>query len=134
MAGSLNNLANILSALGRREEALEKAVEAVRIYGQLAKARPDTFLPDLAMSCGMRGVILLEMRKQMEAAASFSQGIQALTPLFQKTPAAYAELIDFLRRNYIQACDSTKAEPDSALLAPVVEVFERLGPNQPPAQ
>ncbi|HEX2074239.1 MAG TPA: hypothetical protein VHF92_10675, partial [Geodermatophilus sp.] len=50
LAMSLNNLAAFLSALGRREEALERAAEAERVYRQLAAARPDAFLPDLAMS------------------------------------------------------------------------------------
>ncbi len=37
-----------LSDLGRREEALAATQEAVDIYRQLAAARPDAFLPDLA--------------------------------------------------------------------------------------
>ncbi|WP_037462702.1 tetratricopeptide repeat protein, partial [Skermanella stibiiresistens] len=50
LAGSLNNLASFLSALGRREEALERAGEAVAVYQELAAARPDAFRPDLALS------------------------------------------------------------------------------------
>ena len=38
-----NNLAVRLSALGRREEALAAAEEAVRLYRALAAARPDAF-------------------------------------------------------------------------------------------
>ena len=49
-AGLLNNLANRLSALGRREEALNAAEEAVGHYRALAAARPDAFIPDLALS------------------------------------------------------------------------------------
>ncbi len=45
---SLNNLANTLSDLGRREEALAAAEEAVGLYRELAAARPDAFRPDLA--------------------------------------------------------------------------------------
>ena len=40
----------MLSALGRREEALEQAQEAVKLYRELAAARPDAFRPDLAGS------------------------------------------------------------------------------------
>jgi hypothetical protein len=50
LALSLNNLANRLSDLGRREEALSAANEAVRLRRALAEARPDAFTPDLAQS------------------------------------------------------------------------------------
>ena len=47
---SLNNLASFISELGRREEALQHAQEAVDIRRQLATERPDAFLPELASS------------------------------------------------------------------------------------
>jgi len=50
LARSLNNLAVALSDLGRREEALTTAEEAVRLRRALAAARPDAFTPDLASS------------------------------------------------------------------------------------
>ena len=46
----INLTATVLSALGRREAALEAADEAVRLYRELAPARPDAFIPDLAVS------------------------------------------------------------------------------------
>jgi len=49
-AGLLNNLSVRLSDLGRREEALTVAEEAVRLRRGLAAARPDAFTPDLALS------------------------------------------------------------------------------------
>ena len=45
---SLNNQSGRLAELGRREEALAAIEEAAGIYRQLAEARPDAFLPDLA--------------------------------------------------------------------------------------
>ena len=41
---------NILSELGRRENALAAARLAIEIYRRLAADRPDAFLPDLALS------------------------------------------------------------------------------------
>src|SRR6267378_7782297 len=49
LAASLNNLALRLRDLGRREEALTAAEEAVRHYRALAAARPDAFTPNLAL-------------------------------------------------------------------------------------
>ncbi|MFC0037373.1 hypothetical protein, partial [Actinomadura rayongensis] len=43
-------LAVVLAQLGQREEALEAITEAVAVYRTLAEARPDAFLPNLAMS------------------------------------------------------------------------------------
>ncbi len=50
LAMSLNNLANRLSHLGRREAALAAVEEAVAMRRELAAAHPDAFCPDLAMS------------------------------------------------------------------------------------
>jgi tetratricopeptide (TPR) repeat protein len=127
---SLNNLANRLSDLGRREEALEKAQEAVRIREQLAKARPDAFLPDLATSCGARGEVLRGMERYVEAAASFAQGIRVITPLFQKTPTAFAQLTGMLVSLYRRAIQDAKLEPETKLLAQVMEVFTKPKQDQ----
>jgi tetratricopeptide (TPR) repeat protein len=131
LATSLNNLANTLSALGRHEEALEKAQEAVRIQEQLARARPDAFLRYLATFYGAKGAILRSMERHAEAAAAFAQGIRAITPLFQKVPNAFAQLIGSLFNEYLRAIQQAEIEPDKNLLAPVVEVFEKLKQNQP---
>ena len=67
LAGALNNLSTILSALGRWEEALAQAQEAVRLYRQLAQARPDAFLPDLAMSLNNMANRLSALGRREEA-------------------------------------------------------------------
>ena len=48
----------MLSALGRREEALKAAEEAVGHYRALAEARPDAFIPDLALSLNNLAIML----------------------------------------------------------------------------
>ncbi|MFC9329606.1 tetratricopeptide repeat protein [Kitasatospora sp. NPDC057015] len=52
LATSLNNLANRLGNLGRLEEALDAAQEAVNAYRELDQTRPDTYRPHLATSLG----------------------------------------------------------------------------------
>ena len=64
-----NNLSVRLSNLGRREEALAQAQEAVRLYQQLAAARPDAFLPDLAMSLNNLANRLSNLGRREEALA-----------------------------------------------------------------
>ena len=66
-AGLLNNLSVALSALGRREEALQAAQEAVDVYRKLAEANPQAFLPDLAMSLNNLGNRLSALGRREEA-------------------------------------------------------------------
>ena len=58
----LNNAANYLSSLGRREEALKAAEEAADLYRALAAARPEAFTPDLAISLNNLAAMLSELR------------------------------------------------------------------------
>ncbi len=60
-AQALGMLGYALSALGRREEALAATQEAVEHYRALAQAHPQAFLPDLAMSLGVHGSVLLAL-------------------------------------------------------------------------
>ena len=54
LAMSLNNLANRLRGLNRREEALAAAQEATDIYRRLAADRPDAFVHVLAVQAPLR--------------------------------------------------------------------------------
>ena len=55
----LVNLSTRLSGLGRREEALAAIEEVTGLYRQLAAARPDAFLPNLATSLNNQAVRLV---------------------------------------------------------------------------
>ena len=114
---ALNNLSNRLADLGRREEALAAIEEAVAIRRGLARARPDAFLPDLALSLGARGQILAPA--DAVAAASFMEGIKALAEPFLALPQAFAPLMQALCRDYISACEAASQVPGAALLAPI---------------
>jgi hypothetical protein len=62
-----------LGALGRREEGLAAVEEAVGIRRRLAEARPDAFLPDLAMSLNNLSVRLGELGRREEGLAASEQ-------------------------------------------------------------
>jgi tetratricopeptide (TPR) repeat protein len=89
LAATLNNLANVLSRLGRREEALSKAQEAVRIYEQLAQARPDAFLPDLAMSLNNLAIRLSDLGQREEALSKAQEAVRIREQLAQARPDAF---------------------------------------------
>ena len=59
-----------MSELGRREAALAAAEEATEIYRELAKSRPDAFLPDLAVSLNNLGNRLSDLGRREAALAA----------------------------------------------------------------
>jgi tetratricopeptide (TPR) repeat protein len=126
LAMSLNTLANRLSDLGRREEALIQAQEAARIYEQLAKARPDAFEPDWAMSESVKRDCLKAMGDNHGAAAASLQSLQILAPHFLRRPAAHARLMASLLRDYLEDTQAIGQEPDRKLLGPIQEQLEKL--------
>jgi tetratricopeptide (TPR) repeat protein len=123
-----NNLANMLSDLGRREEALAQAEEAVRIRRELAGQRPDAFLPDLAKSLAVLGSVIAAERPE-EAIVSFAEAVRILSPFFAARPQAHLRLMQTIHRWYLQAVEAAGLAPDIDLLAPVVAVFEKLNPS-----
>ncbi len=117
----LNNLGNSYSALGRRDDALEAAQRAVKIYERLAKQNPDAFEPDLAMSFGANGAVLKAAGNNLEAADSFLSGINSLSQLFLRTPSPFSQLMLSLVKDYVETCKSSGIEPETKTLAPIIE-------------
>ena len=64
-----------LADLGRREEALAAIEEATGIHRQLAAARPDAFLPDLATALNNRSRRLAELGRREEALAAIEEAV-----------------------------------------------------------
>ena len=65
-----------LSELGRREEALAAAQEAVDIRRALAAARPEAFTPDLAGSLNNLAGALSELGQREEALAAAQEAAE----------------------------------------------------------
>ena len=126
LAGSLNNLANMLSDLGRREEALAAAEEAVRLYRTLAQARPDAFMPDLAMSLNNLANMLSDLGRPEEALAAAEETIAKLRSYFTDRPRAFADRMVIVINTYLRMCEFLKADPDPGILTPIIEVLISL--------
>ena len=54
-----------------------------------------------------------------------------LAPFFLKLPAAYAQWMHVIRRQYLELSETLGLEPDATLLAPIVEAFQRLQARPP---
>ena len=88
-AGRLVDLSNRLADLGRREEALAAIEQAAGIYRQLAQARPDAFLPDLAMSLNNQSNRLAGLGRREEALAAVEEAVSIYRQLAQARPDAF---------------------------------------------
>ena len=89
VATALNNLAGRLSDLGRREEALGSAQEAVTIMRTLAERRPDAFLPDLAGSLNNLANRLSDLGRREEALDSAQEAVTIRRGLAERRPNAF---------------------------------------------
>jgi tetratricopeptide (TPR) repeat protein len=134
LAGTLNNLANSLGALGRREEALAKAQEAVRIFERLAKARPDAFLPGLAGSLNNLSNSLGALGRREEALAKAQEAARIYEQLAQTRPDAFLpDLAGALNNLALRLADLGRREEALAKAQEAVRIFEQLAKARPDA-
>ena len=85
----LTHLGLRLSDLGQREEALKATRQAADIYRQLAQARPDAFLPDLAVSLNNLGGDLSSLGHREEALEATREAVKIRRQLAQARPDAF---------------------------------------------
>ena len=125
LAMSLHNLGIRLSEVGRREEALQATQEAVEIRRRLAEENPPAFLPYLASSLNNLGDRLSEMGEPENALAAYEEAVRILLPFFRALPAAFADDMRYMLRDYLSACGRAKREPDWELVKETL----RVGPS-----
>jgi tetratricopeptide (TPR) repeat protein len=99
LAASLNNLANRLSDLARREDALMVAEEAVRLRRALAAVHPEAFTPDLALSLNNLAAILSTLRRREEALAAAEEAVRLRRALAAARPDAFG--VDLARSVWV---------------------------------
>ncbi len=127
MAGSLNSLGHRLRELGRHEEALAAAEEAVGLRRGLAAERPDAFAPKLAGSLNNLANVLSELGRREEALAAAEEAVRMLGPRFLALPGAFSGWMRTMLGNYFQRCRECEREPDMELLAPILPYFTPAG-------
>jgi tetratricopeptide (TPR) repeat protein len=89
LAMSLNNLAIRYAELGRREEALAPAEEAVEIYRALVARNPDAYRPALASSLNNLANRYAELGRREEALAPAEEAVEIRRALVARNPDAY---------------------------------------------
>jgi len=105
-----------------RRGQIERVLQAVDTRRQLAQARPDAFLPALAMSLA---VLAQNTDDPIQSIALFHEAITHLRPLFLQLPQAHRSLMGYLCQVYVSLCQTHSTEPDLALLAPITEKLQQ---------
>ena len=129
LAHCLDTLGIRLGQAGRREDALEAAQEAVRLYRALAAARPDAFTADLARSLNNLGNALSDLGRRKDAldaaqeAADLYRNLAAarpaaFTPELARSVSVLSDILAALERHDEAAAAATEA---LTLLAPFAE-------------
>ena len=133
-SGLLNNLAVRLSDLGRREEALAAAQEAVHLRRELAAARPDAFLPDLATSLNNLANSLSELGWREEALAASQEAVCLRRGLAATRPDAFLpDLAASLNNLAIRLSDLGRREEALATAQEAVRLYRELAAARPDA-
>jgi tetratricopeptide (TPR) repeat protein len=113
-AATLNNLAVRQSAVGRREQALVTAGEAVTLRRQLVQASPGAFLPDLAGSLNNLANIESAVGQREQALVTAGEAVTHYRQLVQANPGAF--LPDLARSlNNLAHLLAAGGRPDEAL-------------------
>jgi tetratricopeptide (TPR) repeat protein len=115
------------SDLGQREQALASIEEAVRLYRDLAAARPDAFRPDLARSLNNLSVQQSDLGQREQALASIEEAVRIRRDLAATRPDAFRP--DLARSlGMLGRCYSASDNPEEALLS-VTEALACLRPD-----
>jgi hypothetical protein len=130
----LNTYATMLSATGRREEALAAIEEAVTAYRALAEARPAAFLPDLAMSLSNQSGCLSDLGRREQALAAIEEAVTAYRALAEPRPDAFLPYLAMSLNNQSNRLgDLGRREQALAAIEEAVTIRRALAEARPDA-
>jgi tetratricopeptide (TPR) repeat protein len=133
-ANSLVFLSNSYSEMGRREEALDAALRAIKIYEHLVKKNPDAFEPNLAGSFNNLGIRHSDLGQKEDALEASLRAIEIQERLAKKNPDAFNPDLAMSLNNF-GSCYSGLGRREEALEAGLraSEIYERLAKKNPDA-
>ena len=118
--------------MGQREEALEAAREAVEIYRELARQRPDAFRPDLATSLSTVSSRLSALGRQEEALKAAREALEIRRMLTRQRPDIFRpDLAMSLSNMAIQLGDLGQREEALKAAREAVEIRRKLAQQRP---
>ncbi len=133
-ARALNNLSVRLSELGRREDALAAAEEAVALRRTLAAQRPDAFRPDLAASLNNLAAMLSALGRREDALAAAEEAVALHHTLAAQRPDAFRPDLAGSLNNLANRLSALGRREDAlAAAAEAVALYRTLAAQRPDA-
>ena len=124
MTASIHLLRDGFALLG---SALAAAEEAVALRRQLAAARPDAFIPNMAMSLSVLADMLEANQRIGEAVAQDHAAVSALAPYCRAAPLTFGRPMLVYARDYQRRAEAAGVEIDADLLTPIFEGLVTAG-------
>ncbi len=125
---ALMRLSDLLpeTTLVLRERAATITFTILERLRVLVTAHPDTFQPNLASTLNNLGCRLSALGRRQEALAAAQEAVEVLSPRFLDHPAAFADWMRTMVRNYLERSKQCAREPNTTLLTPIVTALEVL--------
>ena len=101
--------------------------EAVGVYRQLAAARPDAFLPNLAMSLNNQSGRLSELGRREDALTVIDEALRLVLPVLEQAPYVLPDAGLGLVRDYVTRCEEAERESDGDLVERMYAVLREAG-------
>ncbi|MGW3959982.1 tetratricopeptide repeat protein [Amycolatopsis sp. NPDC005003] len=132
LAAALNNLANRLVDLGRREEALAAVREAADIRRSLAEQDPGRHLSDLAITLNNLSLGLGDLGRRHEALTAIREAVDIRRRLTERQPDANLPTLAGSLNNLSNAlCGLGRHDEALAHLREAVDLRRRLAGQRP---
>lgn len=80
---------------------------------ELARRKEEAFLPDLAVSLGVKALIHRDDPDSLAVHERFTEAVPALLPLLESLPEAHTTLMRYLASAYLRACQAANLPPSS---------------------
>jgi len=129
LAQMLYVLGDLLSDLGKLEEARKQYNEALGIWHELAEARPEAYQADLGSALHRRGLLLLKMGHRAQASEDVKRAAHILRDAYAKRPEADREKLVPLLLKCLWAIRTTEGAPAAA--EALTQFTEGLAHNDP---
>ena len=132
-AKSQRRMGLLLSAVGRRQEALAPTEEAVRILRELAKTNP-AFLNDLARSLNNLGNRYSNLGRRQEALAPTEEAVKTYRELAKTNPAFLGDLANALNNLGLSQLALGQPEQARSAYAESIAIIRPLAATNPAFQ
>jgi hypothetical protein len=126
----LNNLGIRLAGLGRHDDALAAAEEAVQLYRGLAADNPG-YLPDLAKVLNNLGIRLAEVDRRGDGLAAAEEAVQLYRGLAADNPGYLPDLATALTNLGIRLAEVDRRGDGLAAAEEAVQLYRGLAADNP---